>query len=149
MNIIDKIKNIVAIRRFPNSEDANGQNGAKKRIGRAGEKAAARYLSDRGFLILAKNFSCRHGELDIVARKRDLIVFTEVKTRSSEDYGGAEESVGPQKQEKIRKTASYFVKTNKLPEDKLLFRYDVFAVYVNERGRVTRVEHFPEAFGSL
>lgn len=129
--------------------DAEKQQAERRRIGKAGEKAAARFLSDRGFLILERNFSCKHGELDIVARKRELVVFAEVKTRSSAEYAGAEESVGVKKQEKIKKTASYFVKKSKLSNDNLYFRYDIFAVYVNERGRVVKVEHYPEAFGSF
>lgn len=121
----------------------------KRKKGDIGEKAAARWLSDRGFLILGRNFSCPAGELDIVARKCELVVFAEVKTRTSEKFGAAEDSVTPAKQLKILKTAEVFACKNHLDPQKLDFRYDVFSVYLDERGRVSRIDHLPNAFGSI
>ena len=56
---------------------------AKQQLGRIGENLASEYLEKQGYLILERNFACRQGEIDIIAREKDEIVFVEVKTRSS------------------------------------------------------------------
>ncbi|MEW6201225.1 MAG: YraN family protein [bacterium] len=116
----------------------------RRTIGNTGERAAARYLRDRGFLILHTNYRCYAGEIDIIARKLNLLVFAEVKTRSSADFAAPEESVTYSKEKKITNTASHYIDKYKLHN--LECRFDIFSVYVNEKGRVTKVEHLPDAF---
>ncbi len=70
---------------------------AHLRLGARGEKLAARYLRRHGFKVLYRNFRGRHGgEIDLVCRERDTLVFVEVKTRTREDFGRPLEAVGPQ-----------------------------------------------------
>ena len=76
-----------------------------KEIGNSGEDAAAEFLEKNGLTVLKRNFYCRAGEIDIIAREEDTIVFAEVKTRISKEYGTPAEFVDYRKQEKIMKTA--------------------------------------------
>ena len=121
----------------------NVQNN-RRIIGNAGERAAAKYLRDRGFIILHTNYRCPMGEIDLVARKCSLLVFAEVKTRSSADFALPEESVTNEKQKKITRSAYYYI--NKYKLDHLECQFDIFSIYVNEKGRVTKIEHLPDAF---
>lgn len=81
----------------------------RKEAGRLGEELAALMLEERQYEILKRNYRCRFGEIDIIARKRDILTFVEVKTRSGENYGTAAEAVTWSKQQKIRQTALQFL----------------------------------------
>jgi putative endonuclease len=84
------------------------QVGAEPRrvVGRAGEDAAAAWYAAQGYEILARNWSCRMGELDIVARRGRLYVFSEVKARTSATFGLPTEAVGALKQARVRRLAA-------------------------------------------
>ena len=69
----------------------------RKKLGRQGEDVAACYLEKSGYTLLQRNYTCRLGEIDIVALDRDVLVFVEVRSRRSEDYGLAQESVTERK----------------------------------------------------
>jgi putative endonuclease len=75
-------------------------------VGRSGEDLAAKWYEARGFEVLARNWRCREGELDIVARRARLVVFCEVKARTSDTFGAPAEAVGPSKQAKVRRLAA-------------------------------------------
>jgi putative endonuclease len=81
----------------------------KLRLGKSGEERAAGYLRKKGYDILEKNYRCRFGEIDIIASKDGVLVFVEVKTRSSADYGFGYESVTQSKQGKLVKTAQFYM----------------------------------------
>lgn len=111
--------------------------------GKRGEAAAEAYLSLKGYEIIEKNFSCRFGEIDIIAAKNGYLVFCEVKTRSDRAFVSAVESVGPQKVAKIIKAASYYLSAGRYPD--LQPRFDVVAV--RKRGPFYFVsEHIEDAF---
>lgn len=78
-------------------------------FGQKGEEKTCEYLKMHGFSIVERNFRCRTGEIDIVARKRESIHFVEVKTRSSTDYGFPAESVTREKQRKILLACKYYL----------------------------------------
>ncbi len=78
---------------------------SRHQTGKEGELLASRYLQKMGFQILEKNWRCRWGEIDLVLRSRDKIVFAEVKTRKGTQYGKGFEAIHPQKQQKILKSA--------------------------------------------
>lgn len=78
-------------------------------LGAAGEQAAAEWYGRRGFDVVARNWRCREGELDLVLCRGSLLVFCEVKTRSSERYGGGAGAVGPTKQRRVRTAALRFL----------------------------------------
>lgn len=81
----------------------------KKTLGILGEDTAARLLSCEGYKIIARNYRCKHGEIDIIAARDDCLYFVEVKTRRNYDYGRPCESISRTKQEHIRKTAVFYL----------------------------------------
>ena len=77
--------------------------------GREAEALAERLLTGAGLAIIARNFRCRHGEIDLIAREGDTFVFCEVRLRTSNAYGGAAESITARKQGRIAAAARYFL----------------------------------------
>ena len=98
---------------------------AQQRVGRWGEQAAADYLEKQGYIILARNFRTAHGEIDIIARQKNVLVFVEVKARSSNRYGYPEFSVSPKKRQHILSAAQEYILSH--PEF-ATWRVDVIAV---------------------
>ncbi|MFC1474819.1 YraN family protein [bacterium] len=115
----------------------------RKKLGEKGEKAAAKYYKRQGFVILDRNYTCRLGELDLVVRKGDLLVFCEVKTLRSKSLGVPEMAVNASKQRRIVRLAKYYIKLKKL--ESLQARFDVVSVSWEEGGR-PEVKHIPAAF---
>jgi len=112
----------------------------KQLEGIEGEVEAANYLKKEGYQILCKNFRCKQGEIDIIARDKKDIVFVEVKTRTSFKYGEAKEAVNKEKQKHIYEAARYYLYKNKMEE--CYTRIDVIEVYVIE-GK-TKVNHIKQ-----
>ncbi|HEX6230210.1 MAG TPA: YraN family protein [Actinomycetota bacterium] len=110
--------------------------------GRAGEDATARVFERRGFRVLARNWRCPLGELDLVAEKDGLLVFCEVKTRSGAAFGGAYEAVTRSKRRKLRQLAEAFLVANR-PGHRLA-RFDVASVWLGPDG--PDVEMYEDAF---
>ncbi|MEK7122970.1 MAG: YraN family protein [Patescibacteria group bacterium] len=96
-------------------------------IGKQGEDIAASYLERRGYTIIGRNYRIRGGEIDLVARKGDEIVFVEVKARSSARYGYPEESVTSQKTRFIARAIASFMRKHRIP-DSFYLRFDVIAI---------------------
>lgn len=78
-------------------------------IGTAGENAAVKHLQEKGYKILERNFSCRYGEIDVIAQHGNYYVFIEVKNRNSLAFGTPREAVTPYKQQRIIDTARYWL----------------------------------------
>ncbi len=117
----------------------------RKALGALGEKRAAEFLKKRGYRILETNFRCREGELDIISRDKDCLVFVEVRTRSSADFGTPEESITRAKKEKLVAVALAYLQTHRnLPES---WRFDVVAVEVGRQGETIRIEVIENALG--
>ena len=115
---------------------------ARQRTGKLGETAAVRYLAGAGWQIVERNYRCRYGEIDIVARDGDTTVFVEVRTRSSDQFGAPEESVTYAKAQRMAQCALAYAQAH--PEQCAAWRVDFIAVRV-ARGRVIRLEHFKHA----
>jgi putative endonuclease len=116
----------------------------RKWLGRQGEDAAAHYLETSNYQVLCRNYSCRLGEIDIIASERDVIVFVEVRSRSSADYGLPQESVNSRKKIKLRQLAWHYLKT--VGRINVSCRFDVIAVLFDGNGRVKKLEHIENAF---
>ena len=114
----------------------------KKEIGSWGEQQAARYLRRKGYRILARNFSCRFGEIDLIAADRAYLVFVEVKVRKTADYGAAREFVTLGKQRRMIRTAEYYLAVRPTT---LQPRFDVVEIYGSE-GAVRELNHIENAF---
>ena len=88
-----------------------------KKLGNYGEEEATKYLADKGYIILFRNYRFRNGELDIVAKKEGILVFVEVKTRMSRTKGGPLEAINTEKQRRIIHGARYFLMKEKFLEE--------------------------------
>jgi putative endonuclease len=109
--------------------------------GRAAEQLAARYLEARGLVILERNFRCRAGEVDLIARDGGTLVFVEVRLRAGRAFGGAVASVDARKQAKVIRAARYYLATR--PEQPC--RCDVVAL---DRLAAERIEWIRDAFSA-
>ncbi len=109
-------------------------------LGARGETLAERWYTERGFTVLARNWRCREGELDLVLGQAGLVVFCEVKTRRGLGFGAPAEAVSRRKQDRIRVLAAIWLRQAGGPARTL--RFDVAAVLVplEGRARVTVIE---------
>jgi putative endonuclease len=112
-------------------------------LGALGERIAAAHLTDAGLRLLDRNWRCREGELDIVAREGSAIVFCEVKTRRALGYGHPVEAVTPAKQRRLRLLAQRWLAAH--DEHAPDLRFDVVGVLVGGDGPAV-VTHLPGAF---
>ena len=114
-----------------------------KEIGAFGEQKALQYLKSRKYDILTQNYRCRYGEIDLIAKYKNTLVFVEVKTRRSQKYGKGMEAVNFTKMQKIRKTALYYLKDKSIKFD--ILRFDVIDIFIDSTGSIT-LEHIKNAF---
>ena len=84
----------------------------RRDTGILGEKLARDFLKERGYHIIETNYRCPHGEIDIVAKDKDSLVFIEVRAKRSLEFGSPEESITPAKKEKVRATAYHYQQTH-------------------------------------
>lgn len=99
----------------------------KRKTGFGYEKQALEYLQNNGYIIVCTNFYCRRGEIDIIAKDGEYLVFVEVKYRKSLKYGYPQEAVSVNKQKRIIMSAVYYCMKNNIPADTPV-RFDVVAV---------------------
>lgn len=114
----------------------------RKDLGNRGETLAVKFLKRQGYKILERNFRLKSGEIDIVAKDGNNIVFVEVKTRSSNNQEFLRTSVNRGKEKRLIKTASYYLGKQKYQD--LTSRFDVVLIVANNGE--TRIEHIKDAF---
>lgn len=114
----------------------------RQRIGRRGEADAVEYLEREGYFILERNFRAERGEIDIIAKDGNTLVFVEVKTRVRGGFGEPEEWVNQKKQTQIGKVAMGYLQEKRLED--VDCRFDVVAV--TKMGEKTRIRHIEDAF---
>ncbi|MBM4272331.1 MAG: YraN family protein [Deltaproteobacteria bacterium] len=118
------------------------KSSGRMQTGKKGEEIAARYLESRGYRIIERNYRSRWGEIDIVAKDGNTVVFVEVKCRRSESFGDPQSAVGTNKQRKVSRMSLAYLKEKGLyPCDA---RFDVVAVKMLPAGN--RVELIRNAF---
>ena len=122
----------------------NGTTDPPQVLGSRGERIATAFLRRKGYQILETGFRFGRGEIDIIARDGEYLVFVEVKTRSDLHYGGAEEAVDKEKRCQIRKVALGY--PYRLHGALPFCRFDVVAVSSDSRSNRYNVRHFPNAF---
>ena len=116
--------------------------GHNKLLGNYGEQLAVDFLEAASYKILERNFSCRLGEIDIIAVKEDTIIFTEVKTRTGETYGTPSQAVNNNKQTKLVKTALFYLNNKNLFD--YMSRFDVIEIIMEKD--VYKINHIIDAF---
>jgi len=131
-------------------------NKYRQSFGKWGETIAENYLTEKGYRILERNIRTPYGELDIIASQKGIIpsgvqmeretiiVFVEVKTRSSDKYGLPEQAITARKQEHLLSAAQYYLMENpQLAED---WRVDVISIQSSTQGKQPKVTHFENVF---
>ena len=112
-------------------------------LGEQGEMAACRFLKTRGYEILEKNYKCKLGEIDVIARRQGRLAFVEIKTRTSARFGTPQEAVDLRKQEKIFKVAQWYLKEKKILRSPIAF--DIVAILWGE-GQTPEIRLLADAF---
>ncbi|MBP7936914.1 MAG: YraN family protein [Phycisphaerae bacterium] len=112
-------------------------------LGQAGERRAARFLRQLGYRLVARNYRCPLGEIDLVVLDRHIIVFVEVKTRTSDEFAAPEDAVTLEKQRRLSRSARFFIRQTRSSGRPC--RFDVVAITLDDAGRMS-VKHFKSAF---
>lgn len=114
---------------------------SRKQRGQTGERLATEFLRQRGYDIVAANWHCRYGEIDLIARHGDTLVFIEVRARTGSDTGAAFESIGQRKQARIIAAVQAYLAAHAL--DDVHWRIDVVGVAL--RAGQPIIEHVENA----
>lgn len=115
-------------------------------FGERGERAASSYLRRQGMRIIVRNYRGHGGEIDLIARDGDTLVFVEVKTRKA---GLPAEAVNLEKQRRLTRTALHFLQKHRLLEPGVPCRFDIVAITWPEMNRAPVIEHFANAFDAV
>ena len=118
----------------------------RRGLGTAGENHARRYLEARGLHHVESNWRCRVGELDLVMRDGDELVFVEVKTRHGEGMGRAEDGVSAAQTRRLLRAGEIYVAQHPAVHD-VIWRIDLVAITLDRSGAVRRVSHISNAVG--
>ena len=113
-------------------------------LGDWGETVAAEHLQTGGWTIIERKFRAGHKEIDLVARRGEVVAFIEVKTRSSDQFGHPFDAVGPRKQGDIEKAAESWIVEH--GEGILTYRFDVISIHPGPNG-IAAIEHLEDAWG--
>jgi len=116
----------------------------KKELGKIGEDYAAQHLIKSGYSIIHRNFRTKFGEIDIIARDGKYLVFVEVKTRRSKEFGYPREAVDSYKQVRIKNLANLYLAKKKLFSE--YTRFDVVEVFVDENNLAKSIYLIKNAF---
>ena len=111
--------------------------------GSRGEDEAVEYLKKRGYTITERNFRTKGGEVDIIARVKDTLVFVEVKARSSARYGFPEDAVGPAKRHRIARAARRYLLLHPVSQNTYI-RFDIIALQYREPSRDEDLRHIQD-----
>ena len=115
----------------------------RRALGDRGEDLAIKHLQKRGYKVIEKNYRCRWGEIDLIARDRETLVFVEIKARTSSGFGLPQEAVDGFKQRKLAQVAKAYVAERNVKEA-ISSRFDVVAVQLTPSG--PKIELIKDAF---
>lgn len=117
----------------------------KHKLGVKGEEIAINFLLGKQYKILQQRYRCPDGEIDIVAEKDSILVFVEVKCRTSRKFGLPEEAVTPKKRDKLRKTVDYYLHEKNVRDS--ICRIDLIAIEIPQFGATPIIRHHENAVG--
>ncbi|MFH1367057.1 MAG: YraN family protein [Patescibacteria group bacterium] len=112
----------------------------RQKLGATGERIAAEYLKEKGYLIKDRNFRVREGEIDLIAEKNYEYIFIEVKTRTSPKFGPPEESVNLKKQEKYAAVIEKYLEKNRLKN--ALWHCEIISLMIDKKQNTICLRHF-------
>lgn len=113
-------------------------------IGVLGEKIASKFIAEKNYIILDKNYKITNGEIDIIAKRKDIIVFIEVKARSNLKYGIPAEYLTRKKRDRITKTAKFYILSHNL--NNYIFRFDLVEIYFDKKYNLQKIIHLENVF---
>ena len=116
----------------------------QKRLGEWGENQARCHLETRGYVFIERNFRVSEGEIDLVMQDGDIVVFVEVKTRTSDNFGAPEESVSKAKRQRLQRAAWIYLQEQEMLD--AFWRIDVVAIEATPNWTIRRIDHYPGAF---
>jgi putative endonuclease len=108
-------------------------------IGRLGEGFAKKYLQRKGYKVLQQNYRTRYAEIDLVVRKKDMLVVVEVRTKTGERFGTPEETLNKKKLEKVKKNAAAYAAQSKWSK---LYRIDAVCIVLGGNKTIERISHY-------
>jgi putative endonuclease len=117
----------------------------RKQLGTEGEKEALKFLERKGYKIVEKNFRSSFGEIDIIMKHGEELVFIEVRSRTDNSFGEPYETVNIKKQNKLYKLAEHYLNLKELQD--MPCRFDVISLILTHDGSVRTIEHIENAFG--
>ena len=117
-----------------------------KETGQKGEILAEAFLKKKGYRIVERNFKCKFGEIDLIAYKKKVLSFVEVKTRLSSDFGEPFDASNKAKQKKLSRLADYYIYKKKIPSS-VPCQFDVVAILLDKDN--PEIQFIPNAFISL
>jgi len=117
---------------------------SKKIIGKIGEKIALQYLQNKGYQFIEKNFYCRFGEIDLIFKKNEKIIFVEVKTRIGEKKGKPYEAINFYKLQDLKRAINFYLLKKNYFHYKLSL--EVVSVILNSDLSLKEIKHFSELF---
>ena len=110
-------------------------------LGKKGEQLAVDFLLKNEYEVIARNYMYQKAEVDIIAKKGDVLVIVEVKTRTSAGFGDPQQFLKPKQMQRIIKAVDYFVNENEMDVE---VRFDIIAIVLNKKGM--NLEHLENAF---
>jgi putative endonuclease len=120
----------------------------RKQIGNYGEKLALEAYQEAGYKLVAQQYRCPNGEIDLILQKDNIIIFVEVRTKTSNRYGTAEESITEKKKQTIRKVSQYFLNDAQYKggDSKYILQYDVISIYIDKQKKKAWLTRYEQAF---
>jgi len=115
-----------------------------KLVGKFGEELAKKYLIKHGYKIIERNIQISHKEIDIIAKFKDILVFVEVKTRTSNRYGEADESMSRRKTKNLRYAIKRYLSNS---DNKIYYRdikADLIAVDIDKNRKIAKIKHYKD-----
>ncbi|WP_025027675.1 YraN family protein [Caldalkalibacillus mannanilyticus] len=116
----------------------------RKALGNYGEGLALREYISSGYELLEQQYRCKLGEIDLIFQKENCLYFVEVRTKTNDSFGLAEESITQRKQETIRKVAQFYLQSNRFQDVNLQF--DVVAIRISKKEKKAWMKRFAQAF---
>ena len=117
----------------------DSRQGTNLTTGKKGEEIAKRYLEKKGYKILEKNYKTKYAEIDLIAKKRNELVFVEVRTKMGENFGTPEETIDKKKMRKLWGNAMAYAARNKWQGH---YRVDAVCIVLKPSGEVNRLNHY-------
>ncbi|MBA3047341.1 YraN family protein [Patescibacteria group bacterium] len=115
-----------------------------QKVGQFGEKLAIDYLTRKGYKIIDKNIKISYREIDVIARKNNGLIFIEVKTRTSDKFGFADEAVSSKKIKRLKTAISAYLKNDNSGLKNL--RLDLIAIDINKGKKIAKIKHYKDIF---